>query len=114
MSNGPNLIIIHVDDMAKARRFYTETLGYSTEVDTPTFVQFGSPDGTALALSTEEGGDPVELWWFVPDADATHETMRQGGVEIASSPRDEPFGRALAINDPAGNRLNLLQLPAGR
>lgn len=114
MSTGPNFIVIHTRDMAGAQQFYTDRLGYSVEVGSPNFVQFKSTDGTALALSTEEGDEPVELWWFLEDADATHETMRSEGIDIVSVPRDEPFGRAFAIKDPSGNTLNLLQLPAGR
>jgi predicted enzyme related to lactoylglutathione lyase len=114
MSTGPNFIIMHTRDMAGAQQFYTDTLGYTVEVGSPNFVQFKATDGTTLALSTEEGGEPVELWWFVDDADATHETMRSGGIDIVSAPRDEPFGRAFAIKDPSGNTLNLLQLPAGQ
>ena len=114
MSTGPHFTLVHVRDMEGARRFYTETMGYTLETDSPGFVQFQSTNGTTLALSAEEGGDPVELWWFVADADGTHEQMRQQGVEIVSAPHDEPFGRALAVKDPSGNTLNLLQLPAGR
>jgi predicted enzyme related to lactoylglutathione lyase len=114
MSTGPHFIIVHTRDIAGAQQFYTDTLGYTVEVGSPDFVQFKSTDGPTLALSTEEGGESVELWWFVEDADETHETMRSKGVNIVSAPRDEPFGRAFAIKDPAGNTLNLLQLPAGQ
>lgn len=114
MSTGPHFILMHVRDMAQARQFYTETLGYTLETDSPSFVQFKTTDGAILALSTDEGSDPVELWWFVDDADATHETMRAGGVEISTPPKNEPFGRILAIKDPSGNILNMLQLPAGQ
>jgi predicted enzyme related to lactoylglutathione lyase len=112
MGTGPNFVIMHTRDMAGTQQFYTDTLGYTVEVGSPDFVQFKATDGTTLALSTEEGGEPVELWWFVEDADATHESMRSKGIDIVSAPRDEPFGRAFAIKDPAGNTLNLLQLPA--
>lgn len=114
MSTGPNFVIMHVRDISKTRQFYTDTLGYTLETESSAFVQFKSNNGTILALSTEVGGDPVELWWFVEDADATHETMRADGIEMVSAPRDEPFGRAFAIKDPSGNTLNLLQLPAGQ
>jgi predicted enzyme related to lactoylglutathione lyase len=114
MSTGPNFIIMHTRDMAGTQEFYTDKLGYTVEVGSPDFVQFKATDGITLALSTEEGGEPVELWWFVEDADATHETMQSEGIDIVSAPRDEPFGRAFAIKDPAGNTLNLLQLPAGQ
>lgn len=114
MGNGPNFIIMHVRDTSKARQFYGETLGYTVEAESPDFVQFKAINGTTLALSTEQGGDPVELWWFVEDADASHDSMRANGVEIVSAPRDEPFGRAFAIKDPSGNTLNLLQPAAGQ
>ena len=112
MLNGPSLILLHVHDIDKTRKFYTDSLGYQVEAEQPGFVQFANTGGATLALSQQEGGDPVELWWFVQDADATHDELRSRGVQIVNPPKDEPFGRALAIKDASGHRLNLLQLPS--
>jgi predicted enzyme related to lactoylglutathione lyase len=54
----------------------------------------------------------VELWWFVDDVDAEHTRLVERGVPIVQPPRDEPFGRSLAYQGPAGQALFLLQPPA--
>ncbi|HWE64656.1 MAG TPA: VOC family protein [Chloroflexota bacterium] len=114
MFNGLNFVIRHVSDVEAARAFYTEKLGFTVESEQPGFLQFKQPGaGATFALAREEPGtEPVELWWFVDDADATHARLRDQGVEIVSPPRDEPFGRAFAIKDQAGATLYLLQLRA--
>ena len=113
MLQGLNFVIVHVPDIETARDFYTEKLGFTVEAQQPGFVQFRQPgSGATFALGQEDPAhERVELWWFVDDADATHATLRDRGVEIVSPPTDEPFGRAFSIKDTAGNQLNLLQLP---
>lgn len=113
MLQGLQFIILHVEDVDAARTFYTETLGLEVEAEQPGFVQFKQPGGGAtFAISrTEAGTDPIELWWFVDDADATHAALARRGVEVVTPPHDEPFGRAFAIKDASGARQFLLQLP---
>jgi predicted enzyme related to lactoylglutathione lyase len=113
MISGPSYVIYHVSDLPAARRFYTETLGYSVEGESPAFVQFESRGGATLALGTEDQGAPIEVWWFVDDADAACTDLRAKGAEVVTPPHDEPFGRAFEIRDPGGNHVRLLQLPAG-
>jgi predicted enzyme related to lactoylglutathione lyase len=110
MLHGPSFIIMHVPNVNAARTFYTERLGFQVQDEQPGFVQFASTGGATLALAEQGAGGLTELWWFVDDADATHEDLKTRGVEIVSPPKDEPFGRALAIKDTAGNTLYLLQL----
>ncbi|HZS88781.1 MAG TPA: VOC family protein [Chloroflexota bacterium] len=113
MIQGLNFILNHVDDIAAARAFYTEKMGFTVETDLPDFVQFAQSGGATYAIArttpTESG---TELWWFVDDADATHAALAAKGVETVTPPHDEPFGRAFAVKDPAGNILSMLQLPA--
>jgi predicted enzyme related to lactoylglutathione lyase len=115
MLQGLNFVITHVSDVAAARAFYTEKLGFDVEDENPAFVQFRHPgSGATYAIGTFTGGPhelPTELWWFVDDADATHAALAAQGVEVVTPPHDEPFGRAFAIKDPGGNTLFMLQLP---
>jgi predicted enzyme related to lactoylglutathione lyase len=111
MLSGPNFVIRYVRDLDQARQFYTDTLGFHVEDEPPGFVQFANTGGATYALGTAEASESVELWWYVDDADATHQALRARGVEIVAPPKDEPFGRSLAIKDAAGNTLHLLQLP---
>ena len=113
---GLNFVMLHVPDIEQARTFYTEKLGLVVEDQQAGFVQFKQQAGMGaiFALQEEAGVSPhqgVELWWMVDNADATYATLVSNGVENASQPTDEPFGRAFTVKDPAGNRINLFQPP---
>jgi predicted enzyme related to lactoylglutathione lyase len=113
MIQGLNFVLNHVNDVAAARAFYTEKMGFAVERELPDFVQFAQSGGATYALArttpTESG---TELWWFVDDANATHAALAAKGVETITPPHDEPFGRAFAVKDSSGNTLCMLQLPA--
>ena len=113
---GLNFVMLHVPDIEQARAFYTEKLGLFVEDQQPGFVQFKQHAGMGAIFALEEdaGASPyqgVELWWMVDNADATYATLVSNGVENASQPTDEPFGRAFTVKDPAGNRINMFQPP---
>ncbi len=115
MFNGLNFVIAHVSSIVEVLPFYTEKLGFEIETQMPGFVQFKQPhgQGAAYALSEEGPVKPdtsLELWWFVDDAEATQAKLRSLDISIVQPLTDEPFGRTLAIQDPAGNKLYLLQL----
>jgi predicted enzyme related to lactoylglutathione lyase len=114
MIQGLQYVILHVDDMEAARSFYTEKLGFTVELEAPGFIQFKQLGaGATFAVSKAEPGlDPIELWWFVDNADAVHTDLRAKGVQIVTPPHDEPFGRALAIKDSSGATQFLLQVAA--
>ncbi len=110
MLQGLNFVMLHVPDVAAVRDFYAETLGLPLVDQNPGFLQFApSGGGAALGIGVEPNADRIELWWFVGNADAAHIALRNKGVEIVSPPADMPFGRTLAIKDPAGSTLYLLQ-----
>jgi predicted enzyme related to lactoylglutathione lyase len=116
MLNGLNFVLAHVPSIAQVLPFYTEKLGFEIEAQAPGFVQFKQPNGqgAAYALSEEGHVEPkssVELWWFVDDAEATLAQLQAREIPIVEALADQPFGRTLAIEDPAGNKIYLLQLP---
>ncbi len=111
------LALLHVTDIDAARAFYTEKLGLEVDPEQsgPNFVLFNRPGGVgaSLALSSEGDGQVytgVELWWYVENADATHDELVARGVEVATPLMDMPFGRTFSVKDPSGNTLYLLQL----
>ena len=113
---GLNFVMLHVPDIEQARTFYTEKLGLVVEDQQPAFVQFKQHAGMGaiFALGEDAGASPhqgVELWWMVDNADATYATLVSNGVENASQPTDEPFGRAFTVKDPAGNSISMFQPP---
>jgi len=112
MLQSLNFVIFSVPNLAEARRFYTEKLGLAVAAEQPGFIQFERPDGSGatFALGEDAAAKPfqnVELWWAVEDVDATHAALVAQGVEIVDPPTDMPFGRTLAIKDPAGNTLHM-------
>lgn len=110
MLMGLNFVLVHVDDVAPARAFYTEKMGLAVADEQPGFVQFAQPGGRGAAFAIiERGAEVPELWWDVENADAAYAELKRQGVEILSEPEDRPFGRTFSIKDPAGNALHLLQ-----
>ena len=109
-----NIIIIRTPDLTAARAFYGGVLGLSIENETPNFLVVQSADGHSTSLGIGIGEASVagaELWWRVEDTDALHATLVAKGVRITAEPKDEPFGRAIAFADPAGNILHAFQPP---
>lgn len=114
MIHGLQFVIRHVDDVAAARAFYTEKLGFEVTEEQPGFVQFAAPNGAIFAVSRDTGNPddlPIELWWVVDDADATCAELAAKGAEIVTSLKDEPFGRTFAVKDTTGGYAHMLQLP---
>jgi lactoylglutathione lyase len=114
MLNGLNFVLAHVPSIEQVLPFYTEKLGFEIEAQAPGFVQFKQPrgEGAIYALSQEGEVTPrmsVELWWYVDDAQATLAQLQARDIPIVEPLTDQPFGRTLAIQDPAGNKLYLLQ-----
>ena len=118
MLQGLQFIMLHVPDVARARTFYTEQLGFAVEDESPDFVQFKQPAAGGATVDLGRGetiaATSTELWWFVADADAAHRELVGRGVTTATTPQDEAFGRTFTVQDPGGNVLSLLQLPTGR
>lgn len=115
MLNGLNFVLVHVPSVEQVLPFYTEKLGFEIENQQPGFVQFKQirGEGASYALSEEghvESRMSVELWWYVDNAEVTLAQLQAREVPIVEGLTDQPFGRTLAIQDPAGNKMYLLQL----
>jgi predicted enzyme related to lactoylglutathione lyase len=110
MIKGLTYAIVTTDDFPRARRFFTDKLGLSTEDDAPgNFSQFTTRDGTLWAvMSRPPSSQPlgVELYLQVDDADAAYQLWQERGVEMVSEPHSEPFGRTFAFKDADGRTLN--------
>lgn len=112
MLGNLDFVMLHVPSIDEVLPFYTETLGMKVEDQMPGFVQFSRDGGAILALSsepTESHGSPIELWWQVDNADEVHDTLVGRGAKVVEPLADEAFGRAFAVEDPAGNRVRMFQ-----
>ena len=114
MFQGLNFVMAHVPSIADVLPFYTEKLGFEIEVQMPGFVQFKQPDRQGASYALSEDGPTTtetstELWWFVENAEETQAKLVTLDIPLVNALADEPFGRTLTIQDPAGNKIYLLQ-----
>jgi predicted enzyme related to lactoylglutathione lyase len=106
---GLTYAIVTTPDVPRARRFFTEKLGLTTEDDQgDVFSQFTTREGTPWAIMQAGAAAPqaVELYLSVDDVDSAYATWREHGVEMVTEPHDEPFGRTFAFRDPDGRVLH--------
>ena len=123
-----NLASVLVDDQEKARRFYTEVLGFQQKHDIPmggprwlTVVSPQDPDGTELVL--EPSGHPASgpfkealvadgISWTsfaVDDVDAEYERLRDLGVRFTQEPTDMGPVTTAVLDDTCGNLIQIAQ-----
>lgn len=115
MLQGLRTVIYKVDDIGKAKEWYSSLLGFGPYFDEPFYVGF-NVGGYELGLDPDaEGtvrGDSPAAYWGVEDADAAIEKLRTGGVEIVTDVNDVGGGIKVAIvKDPFGNQIGLIENP---
>jgi catechol 2,3-dioxygenase-like lactoylglutathione lyase family enzyme len=112
-ANGIDHIVLHVHDVARAKKFYTELLGMTVyrENATQAFLHCGQ-QGVALFEKRSDaplttGNDLNHLALNV--AAGTYETLKaeleKNGVTVSGRPGDD---RCIYFHDPDGHRLQLM------
>jgi catechol 2,3-dioxygenase-like lactoylglutathione lyase family enzyme len=122
-------IAIIVDDYDRAIAFFTDALGFDLVEDSPSLTNDGRPKrwvvvrppggDTGILLAQADGerqaaavgnqaAGRVGFFLQVDDFDAAYRRMTAAGVEFATVPRAEPYGRVAVFTDIAGNRWDLL------
>ncbi len=121
---------IIVDDYDRAIEFFTGALGFELVEDSPALTTAGGrpkrwvvvrPPGAQTGVLLAQADGPrqaaavgnqvagrVGFFLRVDDFGAAYERMTAAGVEFATEPRDEPYGRVAVFLDVAGNRWDLL------
>lgn len=116
-------VVLIVDDIDKAQRFYTETLGLPLKHRRGDYAQMAL-SGTRLALFSRKAmgsvlGDALgpetsaakfELGFKVEDCDAAFEELVACGVPAITAPETRSWGQRTAyVADPDGNLIELVQ-----
>ena len=111
-------VSVYVDDMEQAVEFYTKHLGFQVAArPAPPIVKL-EHDGAALVLLQAERRRPIAyseeagtvIGIATSDAMAAAAKLRAAGVELlVSSPQQFPGGQFIAVRDPAGNAIELLE-----
>jgi predicted enzyme related to lactoylglutathione lyase len=113
-------VALRVRDLEASVRFYRDAIGIplreAGSVDEETHCEYSWTDGAYLhfaLFSASSGGEIrcVELGFYVDDIDAAHAQAVAAGADIASMPRDEPWGRTAGYRDPDGNVVALTHRP---
>ena len=106
------LVAVPVTDVDRAKRFYTEQVGFNADHDHRVsddlrFVQL-TPPGSACSIALGTGvtdaqpGSATGLQLVVSDIEAARTQLLDGGVEV-SEVQDFPWGRFVFFADPDGN-----------
>jgi catechol 2,3-dioxygenase-like lactoylglutathione lyase family enzyme len=112
-ATGIDHIVLHVNDVARAKKFYTEVLGMTVyrESDRQVFLHAG-PQG--VALFRKQGDTPVttgnDLNHLALNVGAgTYEALKgeleRQGVTVTGRPGED---RCIYFHDPDGHRLQLM------
>ena len=120
MIEGVSKVVIEVGDQARALAFWTETLGFELQQDSPygeeRWVEVRTPDeGLILVLSPRQGDRPSasdqlptsNVFFYCDDLAATYEELRSRGVEFPQPPVELSFGWWSLFQDEEGNRFAL-------
>jgi predicted enzyme related to lactoylglutathione lyase len=113
------LIAVPVTDVDRAKRFYSEQVGFNADHDHKVsdelrFVQL-TPPGSACSIALGTGltdaqpGSVTGLQMVVSDIDAARAHLVDGGVEV-SEVQDFPWGRFVFFKDPDGNSWAVQQI----
>ena len=107
-------VIYQVDDLGKAKKFYTAALGRKPYFDEAYYVGF-DVDGQELGLHPDisklrPGAGGAVAYWRVDDIGATWKHLLALGAVAIESPHDVGGGLQTAIiSDPCGNLVGLIQ-----
>lgn len=114
------LVQIPVEDIDRAKAFYTEKVGFHADVDQRVsddvrFVQL-TPPGSACSIALTSGVHDMKpgvisgLQLVVPDADAARAELLGRGIEVGEV-QEFPWGRFIFFADPDGNSWAVQQIP---
>jgi catechol 2,3-dioxygenase-like lactoylglutathione lyase family enzyme len=112
------IVSIPVSDQDRAKKFYTDVLGFKQLADAQM-----KPDMRWVHLAAPDGGAEITLvTWFptmppgslkglvigVDDIDAWQAELTGQGFEFPEGVLAEPWGRYLTVHDPDGNGIVLM------
>ena len=105
-----------VNDLAKAKEWYTKILGIEPYFDQPFYVGFNVA-GYELGLMPEEGegspkGENTVTYWGVADANAAWDLLLANGATELEKPTDVGDSIVVAaVKDPWGNAFGVIYNP---
>jgi len=115
MSISMKNIVVFVTDLARAKAFYSDTLGLPLAGETEMLLEFfpGSPTtlGVALALQDEARklvGRHTGITLRVEQIERLCDTLATAGARFVEPLESSPWGKMAVIADPDGNQFALV------
>ncbi|HZM78307.1 MAG TPA: VOC family protein [Candidatus Limnocylindrales bacterium] len=105
-------LFIHVEDLARSRRFYADQLGLAVLLDEGDYLRLGGGDGFHMGLEQrpldQVGAAGIEIVIKVRDVEADYARLSAQGIVFDTAPADMPWGARHAwLKDPDGYRLSI-------
>lgn len=109
-------VMIRVDDVASAEKFYAEVFGLKPRWREAGAVGMGMPETDAEIVLHSNARIPnkVEVHYLVDDVVAAVTSYAEKGCRILVPPFDVLIGKCAVIQDPFGTTVCILDLTSGR
>ena len=114
MLKGLRTVVYKVDDLEKAREWYSALLGFGPYFDEPFYVGF-NVGGYELGLdpnAKHAGPGGTVAWWGVANIAEAMAHMESLGAEVNEKPHDVGGGiKVASVKDPFGNLVGIIENP---
>ncbi len=111
---GLRTVIYPVNDLGRAKEWYTKALGVEPYFDEPFYVGYNI-GGYELGLDPnggESGAGGSTAYWGVANADDALAQLVAGGATVASEVVEVGGGiKVAAVLDPFGNKVGIIENP---
>jgi len=119
---GVSKVVIEVEDQERAKKFWTETLGFEVAQDAPygqeQWLEVRTPDkAVVVVLDVRKGERPTprdpslptsNVFFYAEDLQQTYQELSARGVQFPLPPVQQPFGWWSQFEDPDGNRFAMV------
>ena len=116
MIKGLRTVIYQVDDLAKAKEWYSQVLGFAPYFDEPFYVGFnvgGFELGLDPSAESIAKGNNAIAYWGVDDIKIAYEKIIELGAEMVSEPTNVGEDIYVAtVRDPFGNVFGIIENPS--
>jgi predicted enzyme related to lactoylglutathione lyase len=109
-------VMIRVDDVSAAEKFYSDVFGLKSLWREAGAVGMKMPETDAEIVLHSNAGIPnkVEVHYLVDDVVAAVKSYGEKGCRVLEPPFDVLIGKCAVIQDPFGTVICLLDLTSGR
>lgn len=123
MIKGIQKIVVPVDDQSRAKRFWTEQIGFAATRDAAygdeRWIEVQLPDQSLVLVLTPRGDEPrrevpdqlphSDIFFTCDDIQQTYRELSARGVTFPTEPVEMPFGWWAMFEDDGGTRYALSQ-----